>query len=51
MYGEVNLDIAARLNLTAVTVPGPRNTGDGKPVEEPADSWTATSAGPGRNNR
>jgi hypothetical protein len=23
-YGEVNLDMDARLNLTAVTVPGPR---------------------------
>ncbi|MDE1688261.1 Tn3 family transposase [Streptomyces neyagawaensis] len=33
-YGEVNLDMGARLNLTAVTVPGPGTAGDGKSAEE-----------------
>jgi hypothetical protein len=37
-YGEVNLDMAARLNLTAVTVPSPRTAGDEKPTEEGADA-------------
>ncbi|MET9662332.1 Tn3 family transposase [Streptomyces sp. NPDC006510] len=37
-YGEVNLDMAARLNLTAVTVPGPRTAGDEEPFEEGADA-------------
>ncbi|MFH8469430.1 Tn3 family transposase [Streptomyces sp. NPDC017991] len=38
-YGEVNLDRAARLNLTAVTVPSPRTAGDAEPAEEGADAY------------
>ncbi|MFD5493281.1 hypothetical protein ACFYY3_23935 [Streptomyces sp. NPDC001812] len=33
-YGEVNLDMVTRLNLTAVTVPSPRKAGDQEPAGE-----------------
>ncbi|WP_432159207.1 MULTISPECIES: Tn3 family transposase [unclassified Streptomyces] len=33
-YGEVNLDMDARLNLAVAAVPGPRTAGDGKSAEE-----------------
>ncbi|GAB3949641.1 Tn3 family transposase [Streptomyces sparsus] len=36
-YGEVNLDMAVRLDLAAVPVPGPRPAGEGEPAEERAD--------------
>ncbi|MFD9574560.1 Tn3 family transposase [Streptomyces sp. NPDC059982] len=37
-YGEVNLDMDARLKLTSVTVPGPRGTGDEEAAAERADA-------------
>lgn len=37
-YGEVNLDMAARLDLTSVTVPGPRRSGDERAAEQRADT-------------
>ncbi|MEW2489764.1 hypothetical protein [Streptomyces sp. NPDC048411] len=37
-YGEVNLDMAARLNVTAVTVPSSRTAGDEESAEERADA-------------
>ncbi|MFE5667075.1 Tn3 family transposase [Streptomyces niveus] len=37
-YGEVTLNMAARLSLTAVTVPSPRTAGDEEPAEEGADA-------------
>lgn len=33
-YGEVNLDMDARLNLTVAAVPGPRTADDGELAEE-----------------
>jgi hypothetical protein len=37
-YGEVNLNMAVRLDLTATPVPGPRTTGDEEPAEERTDA-------------
>ncbi|MFH8616203.1 Tn3 family transposase [Streptomyces sp. NPDC017979] len=36
-YGEVNLDMDARLSLTAVTVPSPRTAGDKESAAERAE--------------
>ncbi|MFD4945697.1 transposase [Streptomyces sp. NPDC058409] len=36
-YGEVNLDMAARLDLAA-TAPGPRAAGGGEPAKERTDA-------------
>ncbi|REK86483.1 hypothetical protein DY245_32025 [Streptomyces inhibens] len=38
-YGEVNLDMAARLDLAVATVPGPRTAGDRAPAE---DVWAVS---------
>ncbi|MFF3457055.1 hypothetical protein ACFYXH_22580 [Streptomyces sp. NPDC002730] len=37
-YGEVNLDMAARLNLAAPTVPGARRAGREELAEERTDA-------------
>ncbi|MFE4055663.1 hypothetical protein ACFXP3_05015 [Streptomyces sp. NPDC059096] len=37
-YGEVNPNMAARLDLTAATVPGPRAAGEEKPAGERTDA-------------
>ncbi|MGW0390620.1 Tn3 family transposase [Streptomyces sp. NPDC003042] len=37
-YGEVNLNMAARLHLAAATVPSPRTAGDEEPAEERTDA-------------
>lgn len=37
-YGEVNLDMDARLNLTAVAMPGPRAAADEAPADERTDA-------------
>ncbi|WP_326699951.1 Tn3 family transposase [Streptomyces sp. NBC_01754] len=50
-YGEVNLDMDTRLNLTAATVPSPRAT-DGKAVRSTGESMNlcgySTAIGPRR---
>ncbi|MFB4197278.1 Tn3 family transposase [Streptomyces carpaticus] len=47
-YGEVNLDMDTRLNLTAATVPGPRPA-DGKAVRSTVEK-TRTCAGTARRS-
>nr|WP_272920276.1 transposase [Streptomyces sp. SID5473] len=37
-YGEVNLDMGARLNLTVAAMPGPRTAGNEAPADERRDT-------------